>query len=71
MKAKLLADLTGSFPHWPAFGLLEGWGMQDPQVAERLIAMATGPAAQASSIGHLIPRILGPRDSFGAAPLIA
>jgi hypothetical protein len=38
--------------------LLEGWGMEDPEVAVALEAAATGSTAVASSIAHLIPRII-------------
>lgn len=59
-KAKLLSSLVdASFPHWTAQGLLDGWGMEDEEVARSLIAMADGPASQASRIGFLLPRIIG------------
>jgi hypothetical protein len=57
-KRKLLQSLTDSTPHWPAESLLEGWGMDDPEVAAALTGMARGPAGPASAIAHLIPRVL-------------
>lgn len=58
-KAKLLASLADTgIPHWAAQGLLDGWGMEDEEVARILMAMAYGPASQASRIGFLLPRII-------------
>ncbi|MCX6843660.1 MAG: NACHT domain-containing protein [candidate division WOR-3 bacterium] len=57
-KKQLLEHLGGSIPHWSTGALLEGWGMSDPDVAEQLSALATGPAERASRIAHLLPRIL-------------
>ena len=57
-KTKLLSSLNSSFPHWPADFLIEGWGMQDTEVAERLTQIAFGSAADASQIGHLLPKII-------------
>lgn len=57
-KAKLLTSLSSSFPHWPADFLLEGWGMQDTEVAERLTRIAFGSIAEASQIGYLLPKII-------------
>ena len=47
-----------SFLHWPAWGLLEGWGMKDAEVSETLLQIASGPARSASQIAHLIPQII-------------
>ena len=49
---------SASFPHWPAWGLLEGWGMKDAQVSETLLQIANGPARSASQIALLIPRVI-------------
>ncbi|MGH7778484.1 MAG: hypothetical protein ACREQR_01480 [Candidatus Binataceae bacterium] len=57
-KQVLVDTLTASFPHWSAWGLLEGWGMQDPEVAAALLEMSAGPVRSASLIGHLVPRIV-------------
>jgi len=57
-KKVLTEALDGSFPHWPAWGLLEGWGMQDPEVSETLLRRANAPAGSASQIAHLIPGIV-------------
>jgi hypothetical protein len=58
-KTKLLSSLTETgIPHWAAQGLLDGWGMEDQEVARSLTAMAYGPASQASRIGFLLPRII-------------
>ncbi|NAS89084.1 hypothetical protein C4E24_05030 [ANME-1 cluster archaeon AG-394-G21] len=57
-KAKLLSSLSSSSPYWPADFLLEGWGMQDTEVAERLTRIAFGSTAEASQIGYLLPKII-------------
>jgi hypothetical protein len=58
-KAKLLSSLANArFPHWTAQSLLDGWGMEDEEVAQSLRAIAHGPASQASRIGYLLPRII-------------
>jgi NACHT domain len=59
-KAVLLETLSAhaSFPHWSAWGLLEGWGMKDAKVSETLLQIANGPAGPASQIAHLIPRVI-------------
>ncbi len=63
-KQALIETLAASFPHWSAWGLLEGWGMQDSEVSKVLSEMATGPARFASQIAHLIPQII---SDVGAA----
>jgi len=59
-KQKLLADLKKeSFPHWPARSLLEGWGMQDKEVARAFDdILKGGDAKKISSIAHLLPKII-------------
>lgn len=58
IKRKLLAGLLSSAPHWEAWSLMEGWGMEDGESAAALTKVALGPAGPASWIAHLIPRIL-------------
>jgi energy-coupling factor transporter ATP-binding protein EcfA2 len=60
-KKKLLDLLGAPFPHWTAGALLEGWGMEDPEVASALSAIVQGSARQASGIAHLLPRIIRDR----------
>ncbi|WP_344870090.1 NACHT domain-containing protein [Deinococcus aetherius] len=62
-KTKLLGSLDDGFRHWPVHALLEGWGMDDPEVAPRLLALATGPDDVAASIGFLIPDIMRDADA--------
>ncbi|AFZ27223.1 putative NTPase (NACHT family) [Cylindrospermum stagnale PCC 7417] len=57
-KAKLLSSLDSQFPHWSAEALIEGWGIQDTEVAQRLRQIAFSSAAEASKIGHLLPQII-------------
>jgi hypothetical protein len=57
-KEKLLSSFPSSFAHWPAWALLDGWGMQDPDVAGILSEIALGPVAKASQIAHLLPQII-------------
>ncbi|MBP6912441.1 MAG: NACHT domain-containing protein [Candidatus Pacebacteria bacterium] len=46
------------FIHWPASALLDGWGIKDPDVKSVLVKIARGPVTKASSVAHLIPRII-------------
>ena len=57
-KSKLL-EMIDSTPylHWPVSALIEGWGIQDSLVFQRLEQLVFGPASRASSIAHLIPKI--------------
>jgi len=58
-KIKLLDTLNDSYYlHWPVSALIEGWGMQDQLVAQRLNQLAFGPANKASLIAYLIPKII-------------
>jgi hypothetical protein len=58
-KMKLLSLLSSSIiPHWSAGALIEGWGMEDSEVSEKLTQIAFGPAGEASEIGHLLPEII-------------
>ncbi len=67
-KKKMLEMLLGSFPHWAASALLEGWGMEDTEVAVALRDGALGSERRASEFGLFIPRILG--DTEGKERLI-
>ena len=58
-KKKMLEMLLESFPHWAASALLEGWGMEDREVATALRDGALGNERRASEFGLFIPRILG------------
>lgn len=58
-KKKMLEMLADSFPHWAASALLEGWGMEDAEVATALRAGVLGSERRASEFGLFIPRILG------------
>jgi hypothetical protein len=65
-KQRLLKDVQhGSFPHWAARALLQGWGLEDADVRSTLEGVALGPSAQAAAIGHLLPKILGRGDRCG------
>ena len=58
-KAKLLSLLDSSgFDHIYARVLLEGWGMQDAEVAEKLGRIAFGTADKASRLGASLPQII-------------
>ncbi len=57
-KQVLIETLAASFPHWSAWGLLEGWGIQDSEVSKALLDMTNGPAKFASQVAHLIPQII-------------
>jgi hypothetical protein len=57
MKARLFKSLDEWNPFWAAGSLLEGWGMSDPEVAERLTERAS--RKDAAEIGQYLPQILG------------
>lgn len=58
-KQRLLKDVEkGSFPFWAARGLLEGWGMSDPEVAQTLQSVTFGDNDQAASLGPYVPQIV-------------
>ena len=61
-KKGLMESLYKSFPHWPADALLDGWGMDDPEVSVALLSIVNGPADKASGLGHLIPKIIADRS---------
>jgi hypothetical protein len=62
-KAKLLTLNKKHIPFWFAQALLDGWGMEDPQVSQLLGGMAHGTAAETSQIGHLLPFIITDSES--------
>ena len=43
---------------WPVYGLLEGWGMGDPETADALQAIAAGPPEQVQYLAHHLPEII-------------
>lgn len=49
---------SSNYPHWAAWALLEGWGMQDGDVAATLKEIVNGDFLIASKLGHLIPIII-------------
>jgi hypothetical protein len=53
---------ASSFPHWYAAALLNGWGMNDGDVATCLTAAALGEPDLAGCIASFIPQILGDPD---------
>ena len=62
-KQKLLSMLnTSSVPFWASGSLLEGWGMEDPEVSGALEAVAFGEAGKASCIAVDLPEIVRDKD---------
>lgn len=57
-KQTMLSNLSNIWPHWAAGALIEGWGMEDPEISVALSSIANGASREASHIAHLIPRIL-------------
>jgi hypothetical protein len=60
MKQKLITSLeedNNTIPHWAANALIDGWGMDDPEVARALMEVANGPPYRASGIAHLMPKM--------------
>jgi hypothetical protein len=69
-KRYLLAHLEKGWPHgwpiwvaWVASALLEGWGMEDAEVAEALTRSVWGPEKEASWIGLQLPQIISDRST--------
>jgi len=52
-KTKLLGLLEKSAPFWPTESLLDGWGMDDPEVSSSLLGLANSD--RAPEIAHLLP----------------
>jgi hypothetical protein len=65
-KAKLIELLDSPVPHWAARSLLEGWGMQDSEVAKILSEITYGLVDKASKIGFLLPNIIDDKDKSRA-----
>lgn len=68
MKQTLINSLkndNNSIRHWAASTLLEGWGMDDLEVADALTEVANGSNHNASQIAHLIPQIISDEDEAG------
>ncbi len=59
----LNAVRSSPYAQWHAIALLDTWGMDDPSVSETLDALANGSPDKASSIAHLIPRIIEDKDA--------
>jgi hypothetical protein len=57
-KQALLAAIEEGSPHWEAHALLEGWGMEDAEVAAAMEALIDRGASDASRVAHLVPRIV-------------
>ncbi len=58
-------DEAGIFRFWQVWGLLRGWGIDDPEVANLLKPLARGSAEDRQHIAHHIPEIVGsPGESF-------
>ena len=51
-----------SFGHWPAWALLEGWGMEDTEVATVLRETLNSQPESIAAMGDLIPRIFPEGD---------
>lgn len=60
-KERMLQMLAESFPHWPAYALLRGWGMEDAEVALALTTMAR--SERAHFVSGLIPEILPAQEA--------
>jgi hypothetical protein len=64
-KATMIAALPDAgHPPWYVRSLLEGWGMQDPQVAAALADAARGETRVAGAMAHSLPRILTDRTEI-------
>ncbi|HXN61085.1 MAG TPA: NACHT domain-containing protein [Acidimicrobiales bacterium] len=57
-KQALLAAIGEWSPHWEAHALLEGWGMEDADVAAAMVALIDRDASDVSRVAHLVPRIV-------------
>jgi hypothetical protein len=60
VKRQLLEAVSAAkgFIHWPAYALLEGWGVGDAEVRDKLLPLARNTTSGAR-IAHLLPRIVG------------
>ena len=53
---------TGLFRFWPVWSLLDGWGMNDPEVAAALKPLPWVPPEERQHFAHHIPAIVGSVD---------
>jgi hypothetical protein len=58
-KARLIRDLQDKdhWIFWPVWGLLEGWGMSDPEVSGALTPLLAKPPSEQNLFAHYIPDI--------------
>jgi hypothetical protein len=58
-KARLIKDLQDKdrWIFWPVWGLLEGWGMSDPEASTVLTALLAKPPKDQNLFAHYIPDI--------------
>ena len=58
--------ITGRYRFWPVWSLLNGWGMDDPEVAAALEPLPRIAPEERQHIAHHVPGIVGSVDqSFG------
>jgi hypothetical protein len=57
-RSMLLGLFAARGPYWFAESLIDGWGIDDPEVGPKITELAFGPAKQASGVAHLLPRII-------------
>ncbi len=57
-KARLLEEMHSGIRHWAAALLLDGWGMQDPEVAATFGELLARPPAALTRLAHLLPRMI-------------
>lgn len=48
---------------WPVYGLLEGWGMDDPEVSATLSSVAGRPPERLQFLAHHLPEIVSDKQS--------
>ncbi len=60
-KTVLIEQLSDKYRFHAARGLLDGWGMEDGEVSAALEQLAWGEPGPASTIAHLMPRIVDDR----------
>jgi len=57
-KSYLLEELFGHWPHWAARGLLECWGINDPEVRVAFNKVIESGPRDISTIGFLLPLVI-------------
>ncbi len=55
-------NLPSAAVHWIGAALLDGWGMDDPEVASALRSAVAEGTTTAINLAHLMPRIIGDRE---------